>query len=251
MTNTTNYQLKVIEGTDIVNPLTTEPANMQKIDETMFENAKGMVGKATAVRSGTTFAIVRTGKAKPAVFRFTAGADFAEGNTFTVDAVSVEARTPSGNDLPARYFTANADVLCILEGSRLTVYGNFSDPLSVHPVGSIAIFANSFNPNTWGGSWTKIGENLALRQASNAHPAGTSFGEAEHRLTIDEMPSHSHSLKNAPGFGAGGSDPARMRADDNKPKNTWESFSVNPTGGNKPHNNIGPSYAVNIWIRNS
>lgn len=261
MTNTTHFNLAKIEGADIVNPLSTEPANMDKIDAAMWKNSQQVVDKATATKSGNTFTIIRSGTAKPPVFTFTAGSDYQKGNLFTVDNVSVEARTPGGSDLPTNYFRTNADVMCILNGSKLTIYGGGTSILDIYPIGSVYISKSStFDPNTaWGGTWEKIGADLTLRQAGNSHSVGTTYGEAEHVLTNDELPVITPTIHGA-------------NSDGNLTlSNTWASY-INESAwsqllpGSSPvkyyevavgdtvgkgvaHNNIGPSLAVNIWVR--
>ena len=60
----------------------------------------------------------------------------------------------------------------------------------VYPVGSIYQSMNATSPaDSVGGTWTKI--KTFLYGADVANQTG---GEAEHTLTIDEMPSHAHSV---------------------------------------------------------
>lgn len=59
----------------------------------------------------------------------------------------------------------------------------------IYPVGAIYASANSTSPaSLFGGSWTQI-TNAALRGATNVGYTGSDT----HTLTIQEMPSHSHS----------------------------------------------------------
>ena len=51
MTNTTNYQLTKVEGTDLFNPLTQVNPNWDKIDTAMKANQNGGVSSATHIKS--------------------------------------------------------------------------------------------------------------------------------------------------------------------------------------------------------
>ena len=121
MTNTTYYNLNIVEGTDIVNPLTVDNPNYEKIDEAMHDNAVAGVTLATEIANGTVHAIVRE-NSECAVIRFIATSNWKAGDTATVDGVPVTALLPSGETLPDGAYVINANVLCILTGTNLTVY---------------------------------------------------------------------------------------------------------------------------------
>lgn len=121
MRNSTYYNLKLVEGTDIVNPLTTEVPNMIKIDETMHENAIAGVTLATELTNGTVHALMRE-NTDCAVIRFIATSEWKAGDSVTVDGLPVTALLPSGETLPDGAYVINANVLCILTGTILTVY---------------------------------------------------------------------------------------------------------------------------------
>ena len=121
MTNTTYYNLNIVEGTDIVNPLTVDNPNYEKIDEAMHDNAVAGVTLATEIANGTVHAITRE-NSECAVIRFIATSNWKAGDTATVDGVPVTALLPSGETLPDGAYVINANVLCILTGTNLTVY---------------------------------------------------------------------------------------------------------------------------------
>jgi len=126
--------------------------------------------------------------------------------------------------------------------------------LELHPVGSVYISLESTSPaQLFGGTWEQIKDQFLLA-SGELYDAGSTGGEAEHTLTIDEMPSHAHSrIKSheydrlvmmakaqnkyhAAGNGTGNGD--------------WEwNRGVPPEGGSQPHNNMPPYLAVNIWKR--
>ena len=121
MTNTTYYNLNIVEGTDIVNPLIVDNPNYEKIDEVMHGNAVSGVTLATEIANATVHAITRE-NSECAVIRFIATSIWKAGDTVTVDGVPVTALLPSGETLPDGAYVINANVLCILTGTNLTIY---------------------------------------------------------------------------------------------------------------------------------
>lgn len=69
-------------------------------------------------------------------------------------------------------------------------------------------------------------------------------GEAEHTLTVNEMPSHNHSLKQNNNEG---SNTAWISSVTNV-KYTLSTENINSTGGDQPHNNMQPYTVVNYII---
>ena len=103
------------------------------------------------------------------------------------------------------------------------------------------------------GKWAKFSEGqLLLGIGSHADKNGVTknismmqqLGEYEHRLTIDEMPSHSHDVNFVTG-GIGGSGKPATDSSSSSSAN----LKTNALGGNKPHNNIQPSIGVGMWLR--
>lgn len=121
MTNTTYYNLNIVEGTDIVNPLIVDNPNYEKIDEVMHDNAVSGVTLATEIANATVHAITRE-NSECAVIRFIATSIWKAGDTVTVDGVPVTALLPSGETLPDGAYVINANVLCVLTGTNLTIY---------------------------------------------------------------------------------------------------------------------------------
>lgn len=121
MKQTTNYNLNIVEGSDIVNPLVVDNPNYETIDREMHANALNSITTATEIKSGRVHALTRVNK-ECAVMRFIATSDWSVGDAFTVDGVSVTARTTDGESLREGAFRVNGDVLAILDGVMLTVY---------------------------------------------------------------------------------------------------------------------------------
>lgn len=117
----------------------------------------------------------------------------------------------------------------------------------MYPVGSIYISTTDVSPSAYfGGQWEKIEDKFLL--GSGNYELGSIGGEAEHVLTIAEMPSHSHSSKT----GANKSVQPYSTG-----KAVWPTYyeangkynNINITGENQPHNNMPPYLTVNIWKR--
>ena len=105
---------------------------------------------------------------------------------------------------------------------------------------------NPTHPATsWPGtSWEQL-QGRMLLGASGTYPVGSEGGEAQHKLTVAEMPAHKHEVHM--GYGAGSLGSGWARVDDNNPSELWQgTFS---TGGSQPHNNLPPYRAVYIWCR--
>lgn len=76
-----------------------------------------------------------------------------------------------------------------------------SDIISkIYPVGSIYMSMNATNPATlFGvGTWARISQGRMLLGADDStYEAGATGGEADHTLSVDEMPVHSHGISNS------------------------------------------------------
>ena len=127
-TTTTNYGFNIADGSDTVNLLTQCYPNFTSLDSILYPIEQSGTTTATVTKVGTAHQIVRV-NSNCNMFRFVATANYAAGDTFTVDGASVTATSVSGEALPAGAFVINQSVLCILNGSVLTVLaGGSSDP---------------------------------------------------------------------------------------------------------------------------
>lgn len=122
MRESEHFNLFLAEGSDIVNPLVQDVQNYENIDAQMFKNQNAGVQNATELKSGTVHAITRNVPDAPFI-TFTATSNYTAGETFTVDGVQVSALTVSGETLPTGAYVINSQVLCVLKGTLLTVYG--------------------------------------------------------------------------------------------------------------------------------
>ena len=116
---------------------------------------------------------------------------------------------------------------------------------AVYPVGSIYMSVNSTSPQSlFGGTWEQLKDRFLLG-SGNTYQGGATGGEATHTLTIEEMPSHTHTL----------SDGASMVLTSNQygiNKGTSAGAgngAINNTGGDQAHNNMPPYLVVYMWKR--
>ena len=127
----------------------------------------------------------------------------------------------------------------------------------IYPVGSIYMSVSNTSPATFlGGTWTQIKDTFLLA-AGTTYTPGATGGEATHKLTQDEMPTHNHdhyhrifngtTNTEGPKYGFTYVDNQGVtRAGTNGGQ---MDFYIGNTGGNQPHNNMPPYLAVYVWKR--
>lgn len=175
--------------------------------------------------------------------------------------------TTSTDNYHANYLTLDASKSSSIYGNSTTVQPNTvitnyiikaSSTLSEHqshldffyPVGSYYETSDAtFNPNIrWGGTWELETEGQVHIGAGENYEIGDTGGEVTHILTINEMPSHTHTMLYAGGSAvnwgynfasSGGTRSAQTEA----------SGGVGPTGDGQAHNNMQPYIVVNRWHR--
>ena len=121
----------------------------------------------------------------------------------------------------------------------------------VYPVGAIYLSTSDINPlGLFGfGTWERIKDTFLLC-AGDTYASGSTGGEAEHTLTVDEMPSHTHTYKRH-AFDRNDSDPTTgedVYGANNKTLAAHEG-TTESTGGGGAHNNMPPYLAVYAWKR--
>lgn len=133
----------------------------------------------------------------------------------------------------------------------------------IRPVGSYYETSDtSFDPNvTWGGTWELETDGTVLVSKSTTSGSkfnvdvGTVIGEETHKLTIDEMPSHTHgvaiAIKNTVSGGARYYfNPVGTTSAPITDTGAWSnSLTAKASGGGQAHNNIQPSKIINRWHR--
>lgn len=125
------------------------------------------------------------------------------------------------------------------------------DLYNVWPVGSIYISVNNTNPSTYfGGTWEAFGTGRCLvgvdTSQSEFNTVMKTGGEKKHTLTVNEMPSHSHTLKYSDFDTAFG---GNYLTSGKKSSYRTSTVSINDTGGGSPHNNLQPYITVYMWKR--
>lgn len=137
--------------------------------------------------------------------------------------------------------------------------------LSVYPVGSIYMSVNSASPATlFGGTWEQIKDTFLL-SAGDTYEAGSTGGEAEHTLTVNEMPNHKHPTYNGDGWALfelnrdGTAARTQVATSSSSSKYTftttktadiqWPYNGTYYAGGGAAHNNMPPYLAVFVWKR--
>lgn len=128
---------------------------------------------------------------------------------------------------------------------------------SIYPIGSVYISLTGTNPGTYlKGTWEQFAQGRTLIGVGNGNDGVTSMafeanatgGEYKHKLTVEEMPKHTHKFRYRGGQGTQASEPFG----DNKPilqgSNDYGP-NVDNTGGDASHNNIQPYVTVYFWKR--
>lgn len=131
--------------------------------------------------------------------------------------------------------------------------GKMSQVLNAYPVGSIYMSVNSTNPGElFGGTWEQIQGRFLLGQGSG-YSAGAIGGEANHALTVNEMPSHYHAYatyqNGYPSNHTGDSDYITPVGRVPYSSGVYSGTESSPTGGGFAHNNMPPYLVVYIWKR--
>ena len=125
----------------------------------------------------------------------------------------------------------------------------------IYPVGSIYMSVNATNPGQlFGGTWQIIKDTFLLA-CGDKYAAGSTGGEAKHTLSVEEMPSHNHTItlleSGDGGIGVDGRTVQRGYYGNgaNLAQLIPQNFAISNNGGNMPHNNMPPYLAVHMWQR--
>lgn len=118
----------------------------------------------------------------------------------------------------------------------------------VYPVGSVYIsFSDTSPEQLFGGTWERI-EDRFLFAAAVGETIGNTGGEKDHTLTVDEMPSHNHTMSNrSAAIGDYYNFPPRTAQTGTT--NSGISTIIDAAGGGKAHNNMPPYIQVAMWRR--
>ena len=102
------------------------------------------------------------------------------------------------------------------------------------------------------GAWEAYGSGQMLLGVSSTHAVGSTGGEEEHKLTVNEMPLHSHGIY-LPGSNAGTSieyfSNSVYHYVENGASVSSAGNMIRPAGGGQPHNNLPPYITIYRWRR--
>lgn len=123
---------------------------------------------------------------------------------------------------------------------------------SIYPIGSIYMSINSTNPSTlFGGTWTRLPKgkflyNIDSDSASWGNGNSTGTTTNSHTLTVDQMPSHTHTVDKYYNTATGGYYVYGSNGTGSKLTND---NGINATGGGKGHSHNIPYISVYMWRR--
>ena len=135
-----------------------------------------------------------------------------------------------------------------------TIDRNFNNGYG-QKIGDIHISFDSSNPSVrFGGTWVRFGQGKVLvgvdegdYDFSNADKTG---GEKTHKLTVEEMPAHSHAIPRYNPSGTGfDATQRKLAAGPNNGSGVPGGADTNPAGGDIAHNNLQPFITVFMWRR--
>ena len=150
--------------------------------------------------------------------------------------------TPTASDIGARpgdWVPTAQEVGAVAENDLLA---------KTYPIGAIYLSASETSPaSLFGGTWERLKDRFLLATGDSYTPGATG-GEAEHTLTVEEMPNHAHTQHLRFQSGSDASTYA-YQALGNSSGGTARSGETSGTGGGKAHNNMPPYLAVYMWKR--
>lgn len=139
-------------------------------------------------------------------------------------------------------------------------------PCPYYPIGAIYMSVDSTNPGSiFGGTWERIKGRFLLSADDGSYNVNNTGGEATHKLTVAEMPSHTHTItwaqyskrysevtngaNNGQEFVGGSADEGHQLAafwcyDGNE-----RSGKIQTVGSSNSHNNMPPYLVVYMWKR--
>lgn len=141
-------------------------------------------------------------------------------------------------DLQKKLTKAESNVTELPIGSVYTTTTNYKSSAEVKAALGYGTWARFAEGQTLVGVSTKAGDPAWTKTIKNE------FGEYEHKLTLDEMPKHTHDLNFVVNNIRGNTRPA-TQSTSSSPSN----MNATDAGGDKPHNNVQPSTVVAHWVR--
>lgn len=96
--------------------------------------------------------------------------------------------------------------------------------------------------------WERVAEGTFLISSGETYETGEEYGENEHVLTVNEMPSHTHTTNHSY-MQNGGYHSGYQCVHVNSEQGLTPLIYTRATGGSQPHNNIPQSIAIPLWHR--
>lgn len=156
--------------------------------------------------------------------------------------IATEPKGESLFDLGDEYFNVNG--LIAMKGTPILNL--------IYPIGSIYMSVSNVNPSSlFGGVWIQLKDTFLLG-AGDFYTAGTTGGEAKHKLTINEIPSHNHGTNSGTGNFISDSSKETPGTQMNFASGSYHRYAMNKTGsigGGAEHNNMPPYIVVYMWQR--
>ena len=255
MANYYKPQSPIQSGEDFLYPITTADQLMKSDNSRRLEQA-GLIVADNSTSLGGVAAGEYALKTDTAPDSSKLGGIAASSYALKTDTVSNSEKL--GNVAASEYAlkTYKAPDSSKLEGKTLATIKK-----EIYPVGAIYISTSSTSPaSLFGGTWEQLKDRFLLG-AGSAYAAGSTGGEATHKLSINEIPSHAgHLYGNAGGIdGKGDAKGAWLK--EIKVDSTintsygWnyknnEFYPANRSlGGGAAHNNMPPYLTVYMWKR--
>lgn len=121
---------------------------------------------------------------------------------------------------------------------------------STYPIGSVYMSTSSTSPSTlFGGTWEALTGRFLVGVDGSTYKAGETGGEATHKLTVSELPTHTHGVRiqwhneaqTTGGMGYSWSSSSNLALD--------QKGTTGTTGSTTAHENRPPYLAVYMWKR--
>lgn len=174
--------------------------------------------------------------------------------TVTIDGSSEDNYNTDGE---FEFISTRAECGLVFGNKQYNHYATIFD--KIYPIGSIYLTTSNLNPSNYmDGEWEQIKDKFLLA-SGDTYTNGATGGEATHRLTTDEMPSHTHTQNQHRhtetgnySSGSSGSSSGYTYSSNRSTTTHYTSYAtptINNTGGGQAHNNMPPYLAVYVWKR--
>ena len=210
--------------------------------------AKAGESAASAEASASSASAAATSEANAKKYSEEAGAKASTDKTLSIENAPADAKAVGdiildrAKETPQPIFYSKSEVDKLLEDCKEAAKREAL--LAANPVGKLWASDDPTSPaSIVGGTWERIKDKFILA-AGDTYAAGSIGGEATHTLTINEMPTHNHSILS--GVGSNSQYGAKIETTSN---GMFENFAIQNAGGSQPHNNMPPYLAAYIWRR--